>query len=129
MTTTTTPSPAQAPRRTRPRKRYPPPYPGRWAWIPEAAEYLTATYRPVSVRTMRRWVEEGRVPAHRVGSRRIQIDLNELDAMPEVHAPWAAGADDRLIRQVAAVLRQLPGQYREKLAALLLNAGGDHDAA
>ena len=48
----------------------------RWVSVAEAA-----THARVSPRTMRRWVHEGRLRATRVGPRRIEIDLNELDKL------------------------------------------------
>jgi excisionase family DNA binding protein len=50
----------------------------RWATIAEAETY---TGRAVSQRTLRRWIHSGRLTGHRIGPRRIQIDLNELDAL------------------------------------------------
>ena len=48
----------------------------RWASVAEAA-----TYSGMSQRTIRRWVSQRRLPASRVGPRRIEIDLNELDKL------------------------------------------------
>ena len=59
----------------------------RWASVAEAHEYLRGQ---VSERTLRRWIADERVPltGHRLGPRRIQIDLNELDRLraPIQHA-------------------------------------------
>jgi excisionase family DNA binding protein len=50
----------------------------RWASVREAHDYLHAQ---VSERTLRRWIADGRLTGHRLGPRRLQIDLNELDAL------------------------------------------------
>ena len=52
------------------------PEPPRWATVAEAAVYARC-----SQRTIRRWVSQRRLPANRVGPRRIEIDLNELDKL------------------------------------------------
>ncbi|MBE7195957.1 MAG: helix-turn-helix domain-containing protein [Gordonia polyisoprenivorans] len=44
--------------------------------LPSAAEYAG-----VSVRTLRRYIADGRVRAYRVGPRLIKVDLADLDAM------------------------------------------------
>jgi excisionase family DNA binding protein len=56
----------------------------RWASVAEAAAHAK-----MSERTIRRWVHEGRLPAQRMGPRRIEIDLNELDKLrrPVGHEP------------------------------------------
>jgi excisionase family DNA binding protein len=38
-----------------------------------------AAYAGVTVRTMRRWIAESRIPVHRIG-RTLRLDLNEIDA-------------------------------------------------
>jgi excisionase family DNA binding protein len=48
----------------------------RWATLAEAA-----IYSRVPRSTLRRWIAQGRLPANRLGPRRIQVDLNDLDAM------------------------------------------------
>jgi len=48
----------------------------RWATVSEAAKRAG-----VSDRTIRRWIHKGDLPATRVGPRRIEIDLNELDKL------------------------------------------------
>jgi len=50
----------------------------RWASVAEACAHLRGA---VSERTLRRWIAQGRLTGHRLGPRRIQIDLNELDAL------------------------------------------------
>jgi excisionase family DNA binding protein len=40
-----------------------------------------AVYARCSPRTVRRWIHERRLPAQRVGPRRIEIDLNEVDKL------------------------------------------------
>jgi excisionase family DNA binding protein len=48
----------------------------RWVGVAEAAKYAGC-----SERTIRRWVHKRLLPATRVGPRRIEIDLNDLDKM------------------------------------------------
>lgn len=50
----------------------------RWAYLAEAE-----AYSGVPRRTLRRWIAEGRLPGERVGPRRIQVDLNDLDRLRE----------------------------------------------
>jgi excisionase family DNA binding protein len=52
------------------------PVPPRWASVAEAAVDAR-----LSQRTIRRWVTQRKLPATRVGPRRIEIDLNELDKL------------------------------------------------
>ena len=40
-----------------------------------------AAYSGMSERTIRRWISERRLPATRMGQRRIEIDLNDLDKL------------------------------------------------
>jgi len=47
-----------------------------WLSVAEAAARAR-----VSERTIRRWVHEHRLPATRVGPRRIEIDIRELDKL------------------------------------------------
>jgi excisionase family DNA binding protein len=58
----------------------------RWVSVAEAAAYTG-----LSERTIRRWIEQRRLPATRVGPRRIEIDLNELD---KLRRPIGAGDAD-----------------------------------
>ena len=44
------------------------------ATLAEAAEYLG-----LSVRTVRRWVADGRITGYRIGPRHIRVDLNEIN--------------------------------------------------
>ena len=39
-----------------------------------------AQYAGVSIKTVRRWVADGRLPAYRVGKRLIRVDLADADA-------------------------------------------------
>lgn len=52
-----------------------PPAP-RWASVAEAA-----IYAHMSQRTIRRWITQHRLTGHRMGPRRLQVDLNDLDAL------------------------------------------------
>jgi excisionase family DNA binding protein len=40
-----------------------------------------ATYCAVTPKTVRRWIEEGRLTRYTAGARLIRIDLDEVDAM------------------------------------------------
>jgi excisionase family DNA binding protein len=107
----------------------------RWATLREAADYA-----PISLATMRRWVQTGRIPAVRLGPRDIRVNLNDIDRARE-RLPMATGRltaeDKRLAREVAAALLPLADWQKEKLALLLnpgppgrqQDAGGEHDAA
>jgi excisionase family DNA binding protein len=48
----------------------------RWVYLSEAE-----TYSGIPYGTLRRWISEGRLPAERVGPRRIQVNLDDLDAL------------------------------------------------
>jgi excisionase family DNA binding protein len=48
----------------------------RFESIPKAAEYFG-----VGPKTIRRWIDEGRITGFRAGPRLIRVDLNELDAL------------------------------------------------
>lgn len=52
-----------------------PPAP-RWVLVKEAAAYAR-----VSEATIRRWIKSRRLPASRVGPRKIEVDLNEVDKL------------------------------------------------
>jgi excisionase family DNA binding protein len=66
------------------------PRPPRWATLAEAA-----IYSRVPRSTLRRWIAQGLLPANRLGPRRIQVDLNELDAMRQ---PIPTAAPDTTVR-------------------------------
>jgi excisionase family DNA binding protein len=40
-----------------------------------------ATYLGVSVRTIRRYIADGRLPSYRVGPRLVKVDYADLDAL------------------------------------------------
>ena len=50
--------------------------PAQWYPVPEAALYAR-----VSSRTIRRWIALGRLPAHRVGPRLLQVNRADLDKL------------------------------------------------
>jgi excisionase family DNA binding protein len=50
----------------------------RWVYLPDAERYSG-----IPRGTLRRWIAEGRLPGERVGPRRIQVNLDDLDAMRE----------------------------------------------
>jgi excisionase family DNA binding protein len=58
----------------------------RWAFLKEAE-----AYSGVPVRTLRDWIARGWLPATRLGPKRIQVDLNDLDALRR-ELPSAASA-------------------------------------
>jgi excisionase family DNA binding protein len=95
----------------------------RWATINQAADYAN-----IPRRTLRRWVNDGTLPAHRLGPRKIQVNLDDLDRMrsPVRKASrWLTPADEQLAREVAAALLPLADWQKEKLS-LLLSPGGHH---
>jgi excisionase family DNA binding protein len=49
--------------------------PRRYGTLDDAAAYLR-----ISKKTARRWVDQGRLPAYRVGPRYVRVDLNELES-------------------------------------------------
>jgi excisionase family DNA binding protein len=42
---------------------------------------VAATYADVSVRTLRRYISQGRLTGYRIGPRLIKVDLNELSQL------------------------------------------------
>jgi excisionase family DNA binding protein len=48
----------------------------RWATVKEAANHIG-----LSVRTIRRYISTGRLDANRLGPRRLEVDLNEVDKL------------------------------------------------
>ena len=98
----------------------------RWATVPEAV-----AYSGIPGTTIRRWISHGYVTAYRRGPHKLLVDLDALDAMSKRASPprQLSEDDERLARQVAAALLPLAPRQREKLAALLLNMDGEHDAA
>jgi len=48
----------------------------RWATVKEAAKHVG-----LSTRTIRRYIATGRLAASRLGPRRIEVDLNEVDKL------------------------------------------------
>jgi excisionase family DNA binding protein len=63
----------------------------RWVYLEDAERYSG-----IPRGTLRRWISEGRLPGERVGPRRIQINLDDLDAMrePIPAAPRSSPAAD-----------------------------------
>lgn len=47
----------------------------RWASLTEAADYAG-----VSVKTIRRRIADGLIPAHKIGPRLVRVDLADVDA-------------------------------------------------
>ena len=105
----------------------------RWASVPRAAEYLCeSTGEPVTASTVRRWAAEGRIQRRRIGARRLQIDLDSIDAMLEpltARSRWLSEDDKRLCREMADALPPLTDEQREKLSLLLQPGQGWHGAA
>lgn len=50
-----------------------------------------AEHREVSVRTLRRWISNGTLPAHRFGPRMIRVDLDDVDHLLR-RVPTVGGA-------------------------------------
>ncbi len=116
----TTPSPAQTPRLA--------------PSVAAAARYAADKLgRPVSPRTMQRWINQGRVPVFTVSPGRIQASLDGIDALADPVAGYRrrrrTGQDREFARRVANALIPLTDGQRDKLLALLLNMDGEHDAA
>ncbi|MFD6677657.1 helix-turn-helix transcriptional regulator [Rhodococcus zopfii] len=57
--------------------------------VAQAAEYCE-----MGVSTLRRYIAEGRVPAHRIGPKMVRLDLDELDAVLTARKPTAAPTSD-----------------------------------
>jgi excisionase family DNA binding protein len=61
----------------------------RLASYPDAARYVG-----VDVRTIRNWVRDGVVPAYRLGTKTVRVDLNEVDeALCQPIVPTAKAGD------------------------------------
>lgn len=58
----------------------------RWLSMAETAELFN-----VEVRTIRRWISDGRLTAYRVGPALVRLDADELDALARP-IPAAGGA-------------------------------------
>jgi excisionase family DNA binding protein len=48
----------------------------RWASLKQAASYIGID----DVRTIRRWISEGRITGYKLNQRVLRVDLNEIDA-------------------------------------------------
>jgi excisionase family DNA binding protein len=66
-----------------------PPEP-RWASVAEAA-----IHAGMSERTIRRWISQRRLTGHRLGPRRIQVDLNDVDALRTEIDPTTTARQER----------------------------------
>jgi excisionase family DNA binding protein len=53
---------------------------------------VAAEYADVNPRTVRRWIASGQLTGHRVGSRLIKVDLDEVDEKIIKPLPTAGGA-------------------------------------
>ena len=58
---------------------------GTWVTVDEVAEALG-----VHRRTVRRWIERGDLPAHRVGPRLLRVRVEDLEALAGGRIPSAA---------------------------------------
>jgi excisionase family DNA binding protein len=54
----------------------------RWASLKEAEDYSG-----IPAPTLRRWISDGWLPAWRLGPRRIQVDLNDIDRRLRTRIP------------------------------------------
>lgn len=50
-----------------------------------------AAYYKVSKKTVRRWIDEGRITGYRVGPRYIRVDLDEIEAAVVRAIPTGGG--------------------------------------
>jgi predicted site-specific integrase-resolvase len=53
-----------------------------------------AEERPISVKTLRRYIAAGRITGYRFGPKIIMVDLNEIDAVLLKPIPTAGGGTD-----------------------------------
>jgi excisionase family DNA binding protein len=58
------------------REPAPPPRRHQLATVAEAAQYIS-----VNPKTVRRWINQGRLTGYAAGPRLIRVDLDEVDAM------------------------------------------------
>jgi len=85
----------------------------RWVTGYQAA----SAYAGVPVRTLREWVDKGRLPAYRIGPRQVQFDRNDIDAL-RVRLPVANGAAPVAVLpltrdDIRAVARELAALQRD----------------
>lgn len=77
-----------------------------------------AVRKGVSVKTVRRWITEGRLPAERLGPRLIRIRVADLDAIGEEVNPPPDPIREAALRVVSEAPKLSPEQL-DKLCALL----------
>ncbi len=51
------------------------PHPENWVDAQQVAQHFGVT-----LRTVRRWIKDGTIPAHRIGPKLLRFDLAEVDA-------------------------------------------------
>lgn len=85
-----------------------------------------AARKGVSVKTVRRWITEGRLPAERLGPRLIRIKVTDLDAVGEEVDPPADPIKEAALRVVSEAPRLSVDQL-DQICSLL--RGGANDAA
>ena len=80
--------------------------------IREAARILR-----VSVSTIWRWIDSGRLPAYRVGQRRIRIRRNDLGTMIQ---PFTGGKEGKMTKgeERVEVFKMSPNEARDQLAVV-----------
>jgi excisionase family DNA binding protein len=94
----------------------------RWLTVAEAAEH-----RGVLPRTIRVWIRQGLLPAYRVGPRRIQISLGDLDGLDGRMRIRAR--EDLRLAVITTRLRELIAATEEQLGQLhgwLFDLEDDH---
>jgi excisionase family DNA binding protein len=93
----------------------------RWASLAEVHER-----DQIPVKTLRRWISQGTLPAYRVGPRQLQVDLNDVDRLRR-RVPAATPRTPRLPRvtpdgaasEILEEIRQLRADLEATSAALL----------
>ncbi|MGV9745801.1 helix-turn-helix transcriptional regulator [Rhodococcus zopfii] len=87
--------------------------------VAEAAEHYG-----LSVKTVRRYIADGRIPAHRLGPKLVRLDLDEVDAVLTARTqtaetvPAVEASRDEIIRLVEAAPDLSDGQ-RDIIRAVL----------
>jgi excisionase family DNA binding protein len=85
-------------------------------------EYLTvaeaATLLRVAPSTIRRWIREGDVPAHRIGRRRVALRRADLARLITPARPAAESIDNATVHQPVVGRRLTPEEVQRALEAM-----------
>jgi excisionase family DNA binding protein len=85
-------------------------------------EYLTvaeaATLLRVAPSTVRRWIREGDVPAHRIGRRRVALRRADLARLITPARPAAETKDDVAVNEPVVGRRLTPEEVQQALDAM-----------